>query len=201
MTLLSSVVAQMRKLESHYRQENGFYLIEIRLNKIDQIFNSLDPSPFIEREIDRNAKNYIVESLQELPLNSKAKILLYIPHALDLDTSKLVSEAIHNYFNYCHDAKAKELRQLLQTGRISLAIALVFLGTCITIDNLISSLFDGTIVKILHEGLFIVGWVAMWRPIEIFLYDWVPIDRDQRIFRKLSKVPIEIKPLDQPTNI
>jgi hypothetical protein len=198
---LSSAVAQMRKLESHYRQENGFYLIEIRLNKIDQIFNSLDPLPFIEREIDRNAKNYIVESLQELPLNSKAKVLLYIPHAIDPDASKLVSDAIHNYFNYCQDVKARELRQLLQTGRIYLAIALVFLGTCITIDNLISSWFGGTIVKILHEGLFIVGWVAMWRPIEIFLYDWVPIDRDQRIFRKLSKVPIEIKPLDQPINI
>ena len=65
----------------------------------------------------------------------------------------------------------------------------------------IGSLFDTTIVKILHEGLFIVGWVAMWRPIEIFLYDWVPIERDQPIFRKLSNVPIEIKPLDQPTTI
>lgn len=191
----------MRKLESHYRQENGFYLIEIRLNKLDQIFNSLDPSPFIEREIDRNAKNYIVESLQELPINSKVKVLLYISHALDLDAKKMVSEAIHNYFDYCYDGKVKELRQLFRTGRISLAIALVFLGTCITIDSLISSLFDGTIAKILHEGLFIVGWVAMWRPIQIFLYDWVPIYRDQTTFRKLSKVPIEIRPLDRLTTI
>ncbi|NJR32222.1 MAG: hypothetical protein HC778_04425 [Chamaesiphon sp. CSU_1_12] len=68
-----------------------------------------------------------------------------------------------NYANYC------------RLVRIYLAIALVFLGACITIDSLIISLFNGTIVKILHEGLFIVGWVAMWRPIEIFLYDWVPI--------------------------
>jgi hypothetical protein len=189
----------MRKLESHYRQESGVYLIEIGLNNIDRIFNSLDPTPFIEREIDRNAKNYIVESLQELPINSRAKILLYIPHEIDLDASKLVADAIHNYFNYCRDGKEKELRQLLQTGRIYLAIALVFLATCITIDSLISSLFDGTIVKILHEGLFIVGWVAMWRPIEIFLYDWVPIYQEQRIFRKLCKVPIEIKSIIEKT--
>jgi hypothetical protein len=189
----------MRKIESHYRQENGFYLIEIRLNKIDQIFNSLDPSPFIEREIDRNAKSYIVESLQELPIDSKVKILIYIADAIDIDAKKMVSEAIHNYFDYCSDGKVKELRQLFRTGRISLAIALVFLATCITIDSLISSLFDGTIAKILHEGLFIIGWVAMWRPIQIFLYDWVPLDRDQRIFRKLSKVPIEIKSIVEKT--
>jgi hypothetical protein len=191
----------MRKLESHYRQENGVYLIEIGLNNIDQIFNSLDPLPFIERELDRNAQNYIVESLQELPLNSKVKVVLHLPNPIDLDASKLVAEAIHNYFNYCRDGKVKELRQLLQTGRIYLAIALLFLAICITIDSLISSLFNGTIVKILHEGLFIVGWVAMWRPIEIFLYDWVPVYQLQRIFRKLSKVPIEIKPLDKPTTI
>ena len=187
----------MRRLESHYRQENGFYLIEIGLNNINQLFNSLDPSPFIKREIEHNIKNYILESLQELPINSNVKVLLHVPHSIDLDDRKLVADAIHNYFNYCHDGKAKDLRQLLRTGRISLTIALVFLGTCITIDNLISSLFGGTIVKILHEGLFIVGWVAMWRPIEIFLYDWVPIYQEQRIFRKLYKVSIEIKSLEE----
>ena len=187
----------MRRLESHYRQENGFYLIEIGLNNINQLFNSLDPSPFIKREIEHNIKNYILESLQELPINSNVKVLLHVPHSIDLDDRKLVADAIHNYFNYCHDGKAKELRQLFRTGRISLTIALVFLGTCITIDNLISSLFGGTIVKILHEGLFIVGWVAMWRPIEIFLYDWVPIYQEQRIFRKLCKVSIEIKSLEE----
>ncbi len=187
----------MRRLESHYRQENGFYLIEIGLNNINQLFNSLDPSPFIKREIEHNIKNYILESLQELPINSNVKVLLHVHHSIDLDDRKLVADAIHNYFNYCHDGKAKELRQLLRTGRISLTIALMFLGTCITIDNLISSLFGGTIVKILHEGLFIVGWVAMWRPIEIFLYDWVPIYQEQRIFRKLCKVSIEIKSLEE----
>ena len=24
--------------------------------------------------------------------------------------------------------------------------------------------------------MLIIGWVAMWRPLEIFLYEWVPID-------------------------
>ena len=160
-------------------------------------FFTLILSPFIKREIEHNIKNYILESLQELPINSNVKVLLHVPHSIDLDDRKLVADAIHNYFNYCHDGKAKKLRQLLRTGRISLTIALVFLGTCITIDNLISSLFGGTIVKILHEGLFIVGWVAMWRPIEIFLYDWVPIYQEQRIFRKLCKVSIEIKSLEE----
>ncbi|MGA7532679.1 MAG: hypothetical protein WCB50_13625 [Pseudolabrys sp.] len=25
----------------------------------------------------------------------------------------------------------------------------------------------------MQESLIIVGWVAIWRPIEIFLYDWI----------------------------
>lgn len=187
----------MRKLESHYRQEHGCYLIEIRLSNINQIFNSLDPSPFIDREIDRTAKNYIIESIAELPLHSPAKVVLYVPHAIDEDAKNFVPAAIHNYFHYCRDGKVKELRQLLRTGRISLAIALVFLGTCIAIGNQIGMVITGTAGKILNEGLSIVGWVAMWRPIEIFLYDWIPLYREQRTFSQLCTVPIEIKSLDE----
>jgi hypothetical protein len=53
-----------------------------------------------------------------------------------------------------------------------------------------------TIVNILKEGLLIVGWVAMWRPLEIFLYDWFPIYQRQQMFDKLSQIPIDIRTTD-----
>ena len=38
--------------------------------------------------------------------------------------------------------------------------------------------------------MLIAGWVAMWRPLEIFLYDWWPIRRRIRVLGKLSAMPI-----------
>jgi hypothetical protein len=39
-------------------------------------------------------------------------------------------------------------------------------------------------------GREIGGWVAMWRPLEIFLYDWWPVVSDIRLFRRLAKTPV-----------
>jgi len=36
------------------------------------------------------------------------------------------------------------------------------------------------------------GWVAMWRPMEVFLYDWWPIRADARLADRLSAMPVRI---------
>ena len=40
--------------------------------------------------------------------------------------------------------------------------------------------------------LLIGGWVAMWRPMEIFLYDWWPIRADAMLADRLSVMPVRI---------
>jgi hypothetical protein len=46
---------------------------------------------------------------------------------------------------------------------------------------------------ILRESFLIGGWVAMWRPLEIFLYDWWPIRAEVRLYDRLSAMPVRIK--------
>ena len=33
-----------------------------------------------------------------------------------------------------------------------------------------------------------MGWVAMWRPLEIFLYDWWPVRRLQVAYERLARM-------------
>jgi hypothetical protein len=40
----------------------------------------------------------------------------------------------------------------------------------------------------------ILGWVAMWRPLQIVLYDWWPIRHRALVFDKLAKMPVEVRP-------
>ena len=49
---------------------------------------------------------------------------------------------------------------------------------------------------LLRESLMIGGWVAMWRPLEIFLYDWWPILRERRVYDRLSRITVNIIPAD-----
>jgi hypothetical protein len=47
---------------------------------------------------------------------------------------------------------------------------------------------------ILREGLIILGWVANWRPIEIFLYDWWPLVRKRRLLERLADATVIVRP-------
>ena len=47
----------------------------------------------------------------------------------------------------------------------------------------------------LRQGLTIIGWVAMWKPLEIYLYRWWPVRRLIRAYEKLSAMDVEVKPV------
>ena len=49
-----------------YRIEGDWTLIEIKLSETNQLFNSMDPSPFRERDLDPDAAAYIMDALREL---------------------------------------------------------------------------------------------------------------------------------------
>ena len=185
----------MKKPESHYKKENGNYLIEIKLNEIRQIFNSFDPAPFRDKDLEANAESYIVDSVQELNLDTPVKLILYLPQqARTEEAISSVPAAIHNYFSYRADITAKELRFTLHQGRIALVIGLIFLFMCIAAQQLIASLEkSGLMWSIIEEGFLISGWVAMWRPIEVFLYEWWPIRRKRRIYEKLARMHVELR--------
>jgi hypothetical protein len=49
------------------------------------------------------------------------------------------------------------------------------------------------VAGVLEESLIIVGWVANWRPIEIYLYDWLPIRRRIKLFRRIAAAPVTVR--------
>ncbi|WP_019499281.1 hypothetical protein [Pseudanabaena sp. PCC 6802] len=183
----------MKKVESYYNREGNIYLIELKFNNLHQLFNSFDPSPFLEKDLDDKVENYIVQSVCEFPLKTTLKLVFYLPDELKKEAKQIVPEAIHHYFDYRRQTKDKELRAILREGRVALIVGLVFLFFCISVSGLIGWLNNQTLIDIFKEGLLIIGWVAMWRPLEIFLYDWWPIDYSRNIFEKLSHIAIEIR--------
>jgi hypothetical protein len=168
--------------------------IEISLSRPQQLFNSLDPSPFHERDLDQDAEEYLVDSADEYPLKKPLTLIIYMPegqlapeHPLDL------AQAIHNYFAYRMDETRRRLRFFFRDGRIALVVGLAFLFLCIFLRQIALAVGGGLVAQIADEGLYIVGWVAMWRPLEIFLYDWRPIRRRQQLFAKLAKIPVVVR--------
>lgn len=167
--------------------------IELRLREVSQLFNSLDPTPFLHKDLDPDAEEFIQSWALEFPPDSRLHINIHVERLpAEGDTATLVTEAIHNFFDYKAELKRRELKQLLAQGRISLLIGLSFLVLCLLIADAIAAVAAGPFLTIVRESLTIGGWVAMWRPLEIFLYDWWPLVRRRRIYRSLSRAHVRV---------
>ena len=169
-------------------------VIEISLGKLQQLFNSLDPSPFHDRDLDHDAEEYIFGSAEEIALARPLQLIIHLPRdqAAEADQA-VVARAIHNYFSYQQEQSQRRLRLLFRDGRIALSIGVAFLVVCVSIRQLAFSFGAGALSEAIAEGMLIGGWVAMWRPLEIFLYDWWPLRRRIRVFGKLMVMPVVIR--------
>ena len=137
-----------------------------------QLFNSLDPTPLLNKDLDRSAEAYIENWAMLFPSNSRLRTMIHVEHLLGAgNATALMTEAIHNRFAYKARLAHGGLRQLLRRGRASLFIGLVFIEVCLTAADAIAQLGSGGAATIARESLTIIGWVAMWRPVEMFLYD------------------------------
>jgi hypothetical protein len=167
--------------------------ISLKLRDMSQLFNSMDPSPFIEKDLDDDAEEFIVGWAQEFPSDAPVRLRIYLEQWPAEDPKELIRQAVHNYFAHRAKLTEMEFRRLMKRGRTSLLIGLVFLAAClVVIKTLLHGAAGSTWAGVLRESLTIAGWVAMWRPMEIYLYDWWPLRRRGRIYAKLSHMPVEV---------
>lgn len=172
----------------------GCVLIEVHVGELQQIFNSLDPTPFRQRDLDPKAEQFIADWARELHADVPLGLLIHVDRQLASEAEiATVRAAIHDYFGERALSTRRQLRQLFRRGRTSLVIGLIALAISIAAGNLAEDILTGTqFAGVARESLLIGGWVAMWRPLEVFLYDWWPIRAEARLFDRLSAMTVRV---------
>jgi hypothetical protein len=171
-------------------------LIEVHVGELKQLFNSMDPTPFRARDLDPRAEEFIAGWATELHADVPLCLVVHV----DRDTTApadaaVLQEAVREFFKQRAIVTRRRLRQLLRVGRTSLLIGMAALAASIALGDLARSMLSATgFGGILGESLLIGGWVAMWRPLEVFLYDWWPVRDEARRFDRLSDMSVRIVP-------
>lgn len=186
----------MEPPKSVYRTEKGIIVIELVLRNVMQLFNSLDPSPFHEKELDPDAEEYIFNAVVDQPKKIPVKMVIYLPEESITDsTRESIILGIHNHFIYKSSVSDRELRRLFERGRLVLVIAIgILLGTLLARQAL-STLEQDLVVRMAGEALLILGWVTLWEPAYIFIFGWWPIVQKRRIYDKIVTMEIEVLPV------
>jgi len=169
--------------------------IELHVRELGQLFHLLDPAPFYDRKLDGDAEEYIVSHALDLPHAVSLELRIHVDEEIaDDDESRRVGDAVRAHFSRNADRSRRELRQLFRRGRVALTIGLPILFASIIAGEVVQATAAGPLAGVLRESLLVGGWVAMWRPLEIFLYDWWPIRQRRRIFERLGRIDVRLLP-------
>lgn len=169
-------------------------LIEVHVGDLKQLFNSLDPTPFRERDLDPRAEEFIAGWASELHADVPLALIVHVDRQAATPAEvAILKDAIREFFKQRAVVTRRRLRQLFRVGRTSLMIGVAALALSIALGDLLANMLSGTnFGGVIRESLLIGGWVAMWRPLEVFLYDWWPIRAEARMFDRLSDMRVRV---------
>ena len=179
----------MRK-RAHARHGATTATVNLHVRDVAQLFNSLDPSPFWDRDLDRDAATFIEEEFSEK--RSVGHWHLTVHAREDGASANDLQLAVENYYTRLANTARRELREHLRFGELAL-----FGGMAIFVLSILGrELLMGTfheLPRVLDEGLIILGWLALWRPAEALAYEWVPIARKRRQYEKLAGIRVTLR--------
>lgn len=168
-------------------------LIRVHVTDLKQLFNPIDPSPRHEKDLASQPEEFIVAWARAEKRDAKLALQVDVDTPVATEDASAVGDAVREFFRQRSLSADRRLSQLFRVGRTSLLIGIAALAVAVTLASLVDrALGHRAIGALLRETLVIGGWVAMWRPLEIFLYDWWPIGAERKLYQRLSAMPVRV---------
>jgi hypothetical protein len=149
-----------------------------------------------EDELYEPGIDYLVSRLRGRRLTRHGQLVLVLPPVkVQPDLASMARRAIDRYCRYKILESKRTLNELLWIGLKALQVGVLFLASCLVLAAAIarSNVEPGTFGDIVTQGLTIIGWVSLWRPIEVFLYEWWPLWRAVRVYDYILRMDIVIQ--------
>ena len=169
-------------------------IIDVRIQRIEQLLDALDPSPFNENEtlLRRDAESYIVDSAGEYARAESLQLVVHAPNSIKPHAAE-ITRAIHAHFERAHIQCRRRYRRRMRIGRTLLMVGVAVLGVALLLRALLGDPGDRPTIVAASEGLLILGWVAMWRPLEILLFEGLENHQQSSLLQRLSLVTVNFE--------
>ena len=172
------------------------YDITLHLDAPGQLFTVPEPDPFDPRVRFASGLETIVSELKPKALIRKVRTTIVLPSdQITPDAEARLREALTRHCQYHVRQNRQDLISLRWQGIKALQNGIIFLGVCL----LLSTLFENAEIlpewlrRFGGEGFLIAGWVSLWHPIEILLYEWWPFSRQIHIYESIMRMEIIVK--------
>jgi len=179
----------------HGQRVGSTATVSVHVRELARLFNSLDPSPFWDRDLDRAAAEFIEDEFRD---KQSAEIWHLHVHVLEGDTSSTdLQRAIESYYGRMANSARLALREHLRLGQLALVGGLTIFLLSMGARGILGGVL-GHLPVLLDEGLIILAWLALWRPAEALIYGWVPFYRNRRLYERLAGIKVFVRLSSSP---
>ena len=178
-------------------RQNPSVTVALHLESVQQIVGSKRPSRFHSKVLDEEAEEFILEELRIQRHPACVRLVVYLPQG-EISRTRGLEEVLRKHFAFRREQARRRFAQMWGFGRRSLLLGFAVLSVMLLLVEAINqTLPAGPFASSVQEGLTILGWVALWRPAEIVLYEWRPLKRDLRLLEVLEHLRVEIAVRDE----
>lgn len=165
--------------------------VSVHVHDLAQLFNSLDPSPFWDRDLDPNAAQFIEEEFSEKLSADTWHLHVHAQDGLALAAD--LQAAVEHYYERMAGSARRRLREQMRLGRFALLGGAAIFLLSMTARGILTRLLPGGAPRLIDEGLIILAWLALWRPAESLVYGWIEPYRKRRLYERLAAIRVSVR--------
>lgn len=165
--------------------------IELRLQDAAALFEPLDTSPFADRHLNEKVESFILHCARECG-SAEFEILVHFERTAANGQAGDLLASIPKHFAHRVQEEIGGIRRLIREATRDLAAGLVFLFLCGLAGVAALKLFVRPFGLFVEQGLLILGWVALWRPVDLFLYELRPLRKTRDLMCALSRARVRL---------
>jgi hypothetical protein len=173
--------------------------IHISLATLDQFFSEPTADPFDPNSRYVSGIDELVGELLRLNPNQRKMVTrLVVTLQAGTDIAGLegsLRDALQRYCAAQVDANHRALEDVHRSGRRVLPYSIVagLLAVVVGLLLALSGLVPDPLLPIVASVVSVFAWVALWQPAQLFLYDWIPYSRDERLYRWLGELDVRVQ--------
>ena len=181
-------------LSRYARTEDGRIIIDVAADRVKDLYNDFDKrAPYMKKDLDQELVDYLIDCALEIG-KKPFSIRINLPSVPGSESISRVRESVQRFFEYLEAAEHREMRKILRTSLILLAIGLVLIVMSIWFNRAMAS-SDSVVANVFSEGLTIAAWVSFWEALATFLIQWPSRRGDIKLYRRLAASTVEFQVL------
>ena len=161
-------------------------VISLHVRKADDLLLKSAILSSAKRLVDPTVEEFLIEEAEGLDDKDDITLLVKFEERQPSLEAR-IADIIHKHFAYRSRKAEMSVKKILKLGWKSLLVSFGFLTLMFLIAFAITTFLpQNTIVFTFRELFIILGWVALWRPADLLLYDWRVFKRKGKLLNRLA---------------